>query len=380
MILFFIPIISAEKKIVVQYREIENEIILENIYAIENNNFYLSKFFKINISEKKDYKIKLLDGTNNVIYESLANYPPDTEIQFNQNLMKSKKIVFEKQNGDILIQQNINLCNNNGICEPCLEKNCTNFENHLLCSDCSASIKDSFCNLKDDNICDPDCIWYTYDETCFESNLLDMTCEDNYLDTCEIDEICNEGLISSLDGLECCQSECFKKIKSIDEKIIELEENEEPEEKLEDLKNDESVEDDNIEELEENNESNDEINDTTTLHESNEKEDGKIIYDENKGQDEKNSDNQNKNNKSNSSIIPSIILILIIITIIISLIFIIKKRNNNQNNNNGNNNNEIYNNLENNNENNQINNVVEDQVSLEEQYRRNNYGNQYNKK
>ena len=40
----------------------------------------------------------------------------------------------------------------------------------------------------------------------------------------------------------------------------------------------------------------------------------------------------------------------------------------------------IYNNLENNNENNQINNVVEDQVSLEEQYRRNNYGNQYNKK
>jgi hypothetical protein len=58
----------------------------------------------------------------------------------------------------VLIDKEIDLCNNNGVCEP------TYGENYLTCADCSSGSEDGYCDGIFDNKCDPDCIQQGRDE------------------------------------------------------------------------------------------------------------------------------------------------------------------------------------------------------------------------
>lgn len=99
-----------------------------------------------------------------------------------------------------------NFCNYDSICENNLTKGI--FENELTCSDCEKSSKDNFCKIEDDDICDPDCLGYNYDEfpgTCLEDYFRANECS-NY---CSENEICTSDVFVSEFGL-CCTGECVK--------------------------------------------------------------------------------------------------------------------------------------------------------------------------
>ncbi|MBT3463669.1 hypothetical protein HOD20_05210 [archaeon] len=66
-----------------------------------------------------------------------------------------KKEIYSQQIDDLM-------CNNNNICE--------NYETSLICSDCAHSSQDGWCELVEDNICDPDCI--SGDKDCEKDNLI----------------------------------------------------------------------------------------------------------------------------------------------------------------------------------------------------------------
>jgi len=128
------------------------------------------------IAEGTDYSIVLLSAADEVLQTTyfdvtftaygLDNYPtlPDGEgvgiaIDLNEtelivripyNTQASK---FEIRKGTTaLLEQEINLCDSDGACEP------ANGENYLSClADCPSGSDDDYCDTIFDDVCDPDC-------------------------------------------------------------------------------------------------------------------------------------------------------------------------------------------------------------------------------
>ncbi|MFC1723600.1 hypothetical protein ACFL0V_05660 [Nanoarchaeota archaeon] len=93
-----------------------------------------------------------------------------------------------------VFEARFNTCNNNGICEPCLNTSCTLIENSLICDDCPSGSSDFFCDLIHDGICDPDCEFVDGDcPECVDCAFKDLTCETAQGSRCAEGESCIDG-------------------------------------------------------------------------------------------------------------------------------------------------------------------------------------------
>ncbi len=88
---------------------------------------------------------------------------------------------------EVIASQEFTLCDDDGVCEPCLEPGCDTVENFLTCpKDCPSGSEDGYCDMKMDDICDPDC----FDR--------EIDCED-----CQPYCIHDEATCESLGGTRC---------------------------------------------------------------------------------------------------------------------------------------------------------------------------------
>jgi hypothetical protein len=168
MILLVAPICFAQDGALLVDLEISEELSLGTVTLIDvGNPFYgvsdIDEFFFGDI-EGADY-IAVFNQEELEIEEQPV-YLADQMIFSVYEGNNVSRIELRRVEGSV-ISRAISTCNNNNICEPCLEADCVLAENSFSCSDCAQSGLDGYCELKEDNICDPDCDGEESDcETC----------------------------------------------------------------------------------------------------------------------------------------------------------------------------------------------------------------------
>ncbi len=221
MFLLIIANVYAQD-ILVSTSEIDNEFIIINLNVITNNDYYINYYLDLYKEDDQGYEIKLLDASNNIIQITKVKYSTHTLIEYNDITKNTNKIIISKNKEDVFEKQ-VSFCNLNNVCEPCVGADCINYENELTCSDCIISNEDGFCNILNDNICDPDCVsGYGYDnenvyEDCYEDKFNKKTCQDYGWNICEENEICSEKVYLDESDTECCVGTCDEIIEHIDE-------------------------------------------------------------------------------------------------------------------------------------------------------------------
>lgn len=128
------------------------------------------------VAEGTDYSVVLLSATGEELHTTYFdveltaygdNYPflpgqEDVGVQVSLNETRAvvrvpydpQAVSFEIRDGsNVLLEQDINLCDNDGTCEP------ASGENYLSClADCPSGSDDDYCDEVFDNKCDPDCV------------------------------------------------------------------------------------------------------------------------------------------------------------------------------------------------------------------------------
>ncbi len=143
------------------------------------------------------------------------NYSEDIN-PFEENLValndSSNKVVFRILKDQVPVREHdIDLCNNNGVCEPCGSVNCALSENFLSCADCASGESDSYCDLVQEGICDPDCQSMDRDcdgcgEGCYFNDLpgSEIDCINLGGIVCNDDEFCYHGTMQFFGPTSCC--------------------------------------------------------------------------------------------------------------------------------------------------------------------------------
>lgn len=206
MILIFINLTSATDVLIQSFEDETFNII--SITPITNNNFYLSYYN--NYKEETDYILRFKNDND------VLEFNPDNKIFtiLNYDTISDFDSLEIIKNNEVVSEHKLDFCNNNGVCEPCLIPDCETQENELVCEDCKESSEDNFCNIKQDNICDPDCKTYEYEEEsvyeeCYEDQLVLLTCDDYFGKTCNQEQVCNgTQLLLESSGEMCCLGEC----------------------------------------------------------------------------------------------------------------------------------------------------------------------------
>ncbi|MFH1440157.1 MAG: hypothetical protein ABIG89_06310 [Candidatus Woesearchaeota archaeon] len=160
-----------ESYIAVSFDRTNDEIIGMNIFT--DNPYYTGSdewliYFgeTYDYDEEQIYSCRLLNKDIKVI-RKIENVMDDFRIDFDKDI----RFVEIYKNNVKIMSEEINFCNYNHQCEPCAGKDCLGnetilLENYLTCpNDCESGKKDYYCDLVEDDICDPDC------------NDLDMDCE-----------------------------------------------------------------------------------------------------------------------------------------------------------------------------------------------------------
>lgn len=189
-----------------------NEDKVSDINIIEKNDYYFTYYedlFAAQEEQESYYNIKIYDETGLIIDAS----PFPESFIYMLPLATTRIQVMNKKTNKVLLDQKINLCNNNNICEYT-----TSYESSLTCGDCQQSSKDNYCEIIHDNVCDPDCnnLEYECDPTI-------LTEKDGLLDTVEFQckqqfngDLCKEAeecLTTSLliNSRICCEGLCSEK-------------------------------------------------------------------------------------------------------------------------------------------------------------------------
>lgn len=184
-----IPLIFADNIDNILYIKIENDKIRDigvigrfNVYYLMDNekSFYLGEMD--NYYEPQIYTIELYDNFMKLLYKG-EDLTYKTAVPYHETaryirLFKNNKLFKDDKSDKKLIQEKeINFCNHNNICEPCYYQVCNVIETSLTCPDCLSGEKDNYCDLKQDNKCDPDC------------NNKDKDCQDCLYETCYYDSL-----------------------------------------------------------------------------------------------------------------------------------------------------------------------------------------------
>ena len=214
--IFFTLIFNASFSLAAPYVLLEsssenNDFTFPRISIIEDH-FYYNDYFFQGFSTPSKYWVVLLDSNyhelaREVVDESYTVIPFDVNLAYIQIGMGNAPI-------DTI---NFTGCNNDGICSPCLGETCYLFESFLTCpSDCPSGSNDSYCDLRNDGICDPDCDLVDADcsdcTACYYSYIeqVQSSCEDDFGGTiCAVNEVClNELIYADDSGSFCCKGKC----------------------------------------------------------------------------------------------------------------------------------------------------------------------------
>lgn len=212
-LLLAIAMVSGSS-LLIKTTQIENEFMILGLDVIENNSYYADYYANLP-GKGLDYTFSFSDKDENLIYEAGPGFSTYSLIDYDK--IKNSSRITLKENSRILSERNLSFCNNNYLCEPCKSDDCVNFENELTCNDCRPSYDDGFCNIKNDNTCDPDCIsgyWYggeNENEGCAEENFLEQDCSYYHANECKKEEVCSRGEFSiGRSGRVCCDGLCTK--------------------------------------------------------------------------------------------------------------------------------------------------------------------------
>jgi len=218
--------IFSEELVYFEIQDVQNEKEekLVDFGVLDNNNFYYqldenTAFYTgimDNFDDEPIYQINSYDQFNNLIVKEIG-LTYKTAISFNS---KTKQIKIFK-NEKVIIEKQIEFCNNNNVCEYCTEDDCYNkevivYENSLTCqNDCPTGTNDNYCDLIQDNKCDPDC--NNLDKDCNICNDPDNedVCYYNDLNhycmyeydgiKCNSEQKCKQGLYQEMeDNTQCC--------------------------------------------------------------------------------------------------------------------------------------------------------------------------------
>jgi len=227
MFIFFTINANAADLFVISDEENNPEDI--EIMVLDYNEFHDGEYIVgdidletyISLYDKQD---KLLLSQLQGIGETILPFYKDT----------AKIVIYQSEElKNEIISLEINFCDNDNVCEPCNSVNCNNAENYLTCNDCSSGSQDGFCDLKKDNVCDPDCDGIESDcEDCEPFCLFeDMTCSAMKGTSCDENEFCNEGYF--VEGLfedgELIFNCCIEGTCSSEEQLTEIKETQEKE-------------------------------------------------------------------------------------------------------------------------------------------------------
>lgn len=103
------------------------------------------------------FTIQFVDSAGRV-YESYPLRTGTNDIDFTH--VRSIRVVLTdvlETGAEPLFSRAIDFCNNDGVCQPCYGSNCGLIESYLVCPDCPSGSRDYYCDLKRDDVCDPDC-------------------------------------------------------------------------------------------------------------------------------------------------------------------------------------------------------------------------------
>ena len=211
---------ESEGAYAIFYFDISEGIVLERMLVVEDD-FYHEHLLYEDILGQSQYDIRFEDGegypwvyTNLMDYKTIVNYL-DLRRVVKLKILDDEEMIYE---------QVLSFCNNNGVCEPCKEMGCIVAENSWTCSDCTTGSGDDYCDLIKDDICDPDC--HNEDSDCagcepycyYDDMPRPSFCSDFGGDICADDEICQGDALSvdTLDadgGRDCCigDAECMPK-------------------------------------------------------------------------------------------------------------------------------------------------------------------------
>ena len=133
VLLLILPMIFSEELVYFEIQDVQNEKEekLVDFGVLDNNNFYYqldenTAFYTgimDNFDDEPIYQINSYDQFNNLIVKEIG-LTYKTAISFNS---KTKQIKIFK-NEKVIIEKQIEFCNNNNVCEYCTEDDCYNKE------------------------------------------------------------------------------------------------------------------------------------------------------------------------------------------------------------------------------------------------------------
>jgi hypothetical protein len=214
-VIWMLLIVSAVagEKILIRTIDHQDSLEIIEIKLITDNSYYSNYY--LDIENELPYTFKLLKD-NEILTEESAQASAFTLLDY----YPADKLILESENSRL--ERTLNFCNNNGVCDYCDNADCEMQENELTCDDCAVSSEDGYCNVRDDNICDPDCVHgYEYgEEAVVEGCYEDRFAECN---VCDEEQICI-GSTSTQAGEICCLGECESAIDYYEDLDLEEEE------------------------------------------------------------------------------------------------------------------------------------------------------------
>ncbi|MFP4111382.1 MAG: hypothetical protein ACLFUO_00115 [Candidatus Woesearchaeota archaeon] len=216
--------------------EFDSDMNVEKYYAFSWNEFYSREFYKGD-SLNTGIPVLLYDDSKELI--SSEKIDDSGRVVFHVDESSSDIYYFRTGYGFSGDYRLINLCDNDGICEPCSDSGCSLSESFASCDDCDSGESDNYCDLEDDGICDPDCEEKDIDCGCDEDciSLLEeddlISCNSLGGKPCTIYQECDgENIYSDDFGTKCCIGRCVSEENDNDAILLEeAEERDNPENK-----------------------------------------------------------------------------------------------------------------------------------------------------
>lgn len=218
LILLCYPVLSYQL-----YLEFDAELKITKAVVFEENAFYRDEYYSAG-GDSLGIPVQLYSDSKLVASKQLRK--PASVIFPIDDATKDYYVVA----GDVIfsepVKQAISFCNSNNVCEPCLSGYCTLIENHAVCTDCMSGGEDAYCDLKKDNVCDPDC--HDRDPDCDCTDTLCYTGTVDYVRcsvlggrACNIYQVCAGRNVYSDDyGTKCCIGNCIDLYESQDEELL----------------------------------------------------------------------------------------------------------------------------------------------------------------
>jgi hypothetical protein len=180
--------------------------------VISNTPYYSNYFLPGLVPDKLDYEIVFYQG-GAVIKRVTPQFMHTTLVEYSTELQAADKVEVRSLGRRLISSLPLAFCDFDKVCEPCLSDDCIAQENELSCPDCLPSAEDGYCAVKDDNLCDVDCVpGYSYPgfnssyPGCYELKLFKTTCEDFGYTLCPADKACTGiSVYMELTSQSCCK-------------------------------------------------------------------------------------------------------------------------------------------------------------------------------